>query len=71
MSRQYRALISVPIEANTDDEAWSQAVDYANLLRKPNHVIRGHVELVTEVADDVRRVWEDPGLRRQLPSVAT
>lgn len=63
--RHYRALISVPIQARSDDEAQDQAAGWADLIR------HGHVELVTEVEPGElapsRLVDESPGFRNQIP----
>jgi hypothetical protein len=70
MPRSYRALISVPIAADDDDEAEDQAAEFAmSLLHPGSDVIAGHVELVTETRgflDPKRVVMEDPGLWDQL-----
>ena len=44
--KQYRALLSVPIFANTDDEAVDIAMLYAEQLRRGSNTIAGHCELV-------------------------
>ncbi len=75
MSNYYRALISVPISANTDDEALDIAFEYAVTLLHPNSgVVAGHVELLSEVnkasetgLDVQRTVYADNGLFDQLP----
>jgi hypothetical protein len=73
--KHYRAMISVPITADTDEAAEHQAAVYANSLAAPgSNVIVGHLELVTEVdgglmSPPVRVVTEDPSFRRQVPLV--
>ena len=72
MSKSYRALISMPIAADGDEDAENQAVQHANSLRHPgSDVISGHVELLIEVQDGglepERVLWEDPGFRQHLP----
>lgn len=74
VTMEYRALISVPIKADTDDEAEDFANLYATLLYHPGtNVIAGHVELVTEVhapgLTPVRVVHEDESFRGQIPTV--
>lgn len=68
---KYRALISVPIEADDDEHALAAADWHASSLRHPGSpAIAGHVELVTEVREmmtPVRTVQESPGFRRQIP----
>ena len=68
--KAYRALISVPIRATGDTDAFNQAVDCAHSLELGGGIV-GHLELVGEVADSellrVARVsYEDPRLREQL-----
>lgn len=72
MTRHYRALMSVPISAPTDQAAFDVAADYAASLMHPGgQVIAGHVELVGEVVEyglEIHRVvYEDSGLRTTLP----
>jgi hypothetical protein len=45
MADLYRALISVPIEATSDKEAWRIATDFANDLQVDGTVC-GHVEAI-------------------------
>lgn len=63
--RHYRALISVPINAHSDEDAQDQAAGWADLIS------HGHVELVTEVEPGelapLRLVDESPGFRNQIP----
>ena len=71
MQKSYRALISVPIAAEDDDEAFDRAAAYARSLRHPgSSAIAGHVELVIEAYTNSlkakRVVDEDPGLWAQL-----
>lgn len=69
----YRALISLPISADTDEKAWNQAAKYAHSLRHAaSRVVAGHLELLGEVANgDLLRVGRvvdmDPHLLQQLP----
>jgi len=68
----YRAFISVPIEANSDDEAEDKAADYArSLLHPATMAIAGHVELLIEVDNSglapKRSVYETRHFRGQLP----
>ena len=46
--KRYRALISIPIEANSDDDALTVANEQAASVRHPDGAIAGHVELVGE-----------------------
>jgi hypothetical protein len=51
--RQWRALLSVPIEAKTERGAWMRATKYANTLTHPGSpVIAGQVEVVAELVDE-------------------
>jgi hypothetical protein len=70
--RIYRALISVPISASSDDEAVSKGVKLAHSVTHPGSgVVAGHLELVGEVREGlfeiVRVVDEDPLFTKQLP----
>jgi hypothetical protein len=70
--KQYRALISVPISAKSDEDAVRQGVDYAHSLCHPgSEVIAGHLELVGEVREGLlgvlRVVDAEPQLLKQLP----
>jgi hypothetical protein len=56
----YRALISVPLEAADDDDAWAQADRIAAAITDAG-VIIGHTERVTRPG---AVVYEDPGFRR-------
>lgn len=67
----YRALISVPIEAGSDDEALEQAYQHANTLLHPGGGggIAGHVELLGEAPGlcAIKRVFvAEPELPAQL-----
>jgi hypothetical protein len=73
MSSHYRALISVPIAAEGDDEAFETAVAYAHSLLHPGRDgVAGHLELLGEVSEGslaIRRViHEDAGFRQLLPN---
>lgn len=68
----YRALISVPISADSDERAQDVASGLASRLHNPGGSIAGHVELVTEVDPrahlrGIRVVMEAPGFREQVP----
>ncbi len=70
--RSYRALISVPVSAETDAEAWRKATEYAHSLKHDGSAVpAGHLELLGAVVDDeleiIRVVEADPALLRQLP----
>lgn len=70
--KHYRALISIPIQADSDDDAISVASEEAASLRTPGGaVVTGHVELVGEAREDlveiVRVVHADAAFLRQLP----
>lgn len=69
--KSYRALISIPIEATSDDAAITVANEKAASVRHTGGVVAGHVELVGEVRDDLlemsRIVAADPAFLRQLP----
>lgn len=72
MAKSYRALISVPVTADDDDTAWSQAVEQAHSLIQPgSKIVAGHLELVGEVREGTmqiaRVVTADPLFLRQLP----
>jgi hypothetical protein len=72
MTRRYRALISAPITAQSDDDAMTKAVALAHSLTQPDSkVISGHLELLGEVREGlmeiVRVVDEDPLFTKQLP----
>jgi hypothetical protein len=70
--KQYRALLSVPVQANSDAEAMQIAETYANSLADASGAITGHVELVGEVREGqvemVRVVSAESWLLRQLPA---
>ena len=70
--KHYRALISVPIAARTDDEATPLAVEHAHTLLHPGGSVAGHQEMLAEVQEGtlqmLRVVDADPGLLTQLPS---
>jgi hypothetical protein len=69
--KHYRALLSIPIEANSDDDALTVANEHAASVRHPDGAIAGHVEVVGETRNDqmeiIRVVNADPWLLRQLP----
>jgi len=72
MPRYYRALISMPIAAENDNDADKQASAHADsLLHSGSTTIGGHLELLTEVSHGSlkpkRVVHEDPGFPDQLP----
>jgi hypothetical protein len=71
MAKKYRAFISMPIAADTDNEALDLAGRYANSLLHPGSTtIGGHVELLTEVEGKympTRVVFEDVDFRDQIP----
>lgn len=68
----YRAFISVPLEADDDLSALSQAYDHASSIAEDG-VIYGHCEMVAEVTPGglkpVRVVDIDPGFWSQVPTV--
>jgi len=69
----YRALISVPIVAGSDEAAQDAADAYAARLKLSGRSL-GHVEMVAEVdpgkpLTGARMVMEDPGFREQVPLV--
>ncbi len=71
-SRSYRALISIPISAETDAEAWRKATAHAHALKHEGSAVpAGHLELLGALVDDelemIRVVEADPALLRQLP----
>ena len=52
MEKRYRALISVPISADSDDGAVEQAYEFANSVTYPSgEVVAGHLEFVGEVQE--------------------
>jgi hypothetical protein len=68
----YRALISVPITADSDDEATGIGDRYAmSLLGSGGSVVVGQLELLGEIREEsleiIRVVHADPWLLRQLP----
>lgn len=73
MARHYRALISVPIVADEDDDAMTIATEYAHSLVHPGggNVVAGHLELLGEVPEGsmelARVVWAEPAFRQQHP----
>jgi hypothetical protein len=71
MAKSYRAFISMPISAETDDEALEIAGRHANSLLHPGSTtIGGHVELLTEVEGSytpTRVVFEDLRFWDQIP----
>jgi hypothetical protein len=72
MARQYRALISVPITANDDEDAMEIGARHAHTLAHPDNptAVAGHLEFLGEVGGDImevaRVVWADPSFQRQL-----
>ena len=71
-TRRYRALISVPISADSDEDAVRQGIEQAHSLYHPNsEVVAGHLELVGEVREGLmgvlRIVDAEPLLLDQLP----
>ena len=72
MAKQYRALISIPITADNDDAARSQADKQAGEMRAPDGLSgSGHVEMVGEVPEGglqiARVVHAEALFLRQLP----
>lgn len=69
--RHYRAMISVPITAESDEAAEEATAWFADLFRSRGGPVLGHVELVTEVTWGgmwpVRVIAELPGFRAQIP----
>ena len=70
--KHYRALISIPISASSDDAARTAAEQQAaSLLDSTGSGVMGQVELIGETGDDemeiIRPVWADGWLQRQLP----
>jgi hypothetical protein len=70
--RSYRALISVPVTADTDAEAWRKATAYAHSLKHDGSAVPArHLELLCALVDDelemIRAVEADPALLPQLP----
>jgi hypothetical protein len=67
---QYRALFSMPIEANSDGAAIEAADEQAAAMCHPDRAIAGHVELVGEVREDameiIRVVSSDSWFLHQL-----
>lgn len=63
--KHYRALISIPVQAESDDEAQDLAE------RRAADIAEGHLELLGAVEEgqmQIRRVVSaDPWLARQLP----
>ena len=71
-NRSYRALISVPINAETDAEAWRKATAHAHDLKHDGSAVpAGHLELLGALVNDklemIRVVEADPDLLRRLP----
>jgi hypothetical protein len=71
LPKHYRALISMPITAENDDEALDRAGAYASSLLLPGgKTIGGHVERLAEVApgslETKRVVIEEEGFMTQL-----
>jgi hypothetical protein len=71
MARQYRALISIPIAADNDDQAVKASAEYAHSFIHPGaDVVAGHLEMVGETRDGfeiARVVHSDPHFLGQLP----
>jgi hypothetical protein len=71
MAKSYRAFISMPIAADSDEEALELAGRHANSLLHPGSTtIGGHVELLTEVEGfytPTRVVFEDVNFWDQIP----
>lgn len=71
MAKRYRAFISMPIAADTDDQALELAGRHASSLLHPGSTtIGGHVELLTEVEGKytpTRVVFEDIHFGDQIP----
>jgi hypothetical protein len=73
VARHYRALISVPITADDDEQARTIGTEHAHSLVHPGdtNVVAGHLEFLGELVGDsmeiARVVWADPAFRRQLP----
>ena len=67
---EYRALLSIPLHADTEKDAWDEAAAAADSLTWPGGCIRGHLELL---ADENHILYEDPGLRdlHHLPGSTT
>jgi hypothetical protein len=70
--KNYRAIISVPIQAADDDAAYRQAAKHAHSLRHPGSVVvAGHLESLAECSPGQlraqRKVMLDPHLKRQIP----
>lgn len=70
-TRRYRALISIPVDADSDADALKIASEQADSVRHPGSgVVAGHLELVGEVREGlmevIRIVDADPLLLTQL-----
>ncbi len=70
--KHYRALLSIPVEARSDDDAVRAADEHAaSLLHPGGGAAVGHVEFVGEVAEGqmevTRVITADPLFLRQLP----
>lgn len=69
--KYYRALISIPVEAESDDEAIRAAEEKAASVHHPDGSVAGHVELLGETHADLleiaRVVFDDALFLRQLP----
>jgi hypothetical protein len=68
MSKRYRAIVSIPVEAENDDEAFEIAATRAHSLRHEGVAI-GHLESLGEVDPDglleIDRVaYETPDFRK-------
>ena len=65
----YRALISIPIQAESDDEAIRAAEERAASVHHPDGSVAGHVELIGETHGDLleidRVVFDDALFLRQ------
>ena len=69
--KDYRALISIPIRAESDDDAIRLAEERAASVHHPDGSVAGHVELVGEthavLLEIDRVVFSDPLFLLQLP----
>ncbi len=69
--KDYRALISIPIQAESDDDAIRVAEEQAASVRHPDGEVAGHVELVGKthgyLLEVDRVVFTDALFLRQLP----
>ena len=69
--KYYRALISIPIQAESDDDAIRVANEHAASVHYPDGEVAGHIELVGKTHGDLveidRVVYSAPLFLRQLP----